>query len=97
MNTEPNEKNIVPDNAFVIVNPLYARVKTIAKMFDISPNTVYRMLERAEGNPDYKDLSSLISHGMRLVSIPTFTRLIVDSNNKCLTDHSQAQKKDAVG
>lgn len=82
--TEPTfENTIMTTSEIKEFTPIYAKPKTIMKLYDISRTTVYRLLKQAK-EEGYEDVEVSVSHGMTLVHIETFNRFLKHINKKHL-------------
>ena len=78
-NTVMKEEQVAP------VKMIYAKVSTLAKMFNISRNTVYRFLAEAEEMEEFKnEICVDVSSNLTLVRIETFEAFLRTCHKKYL-------------
>lgn len=79
------ENTIIKDEQIAPVKMIYAKVSTLAKMFNISRNTVYRFLADAEEMEEFKNKICVdVSSNLTLVHIETFEAFLRTCHKKYL-------------
>lgn len=86
MDEEPTPQNsVLKDEQVAPVKMIYAKVSTLAKMFNISRNTVYRFLVEAEEMEEFKGrICTDVSATLTLVHIDTFSEFLRSKHKKYL-------------
>lgn len=81
----PSPQNTVMDEKEVKeIEPRFAKVVTLAKIYNVSKPTVYRWLKEAEQSEEWSQLFINVTSSLTLVNLKEFERFLYSKHRKYL-------------
>ncbi|GGA98734.1 helix-turn-helix domain-containing protein [Macrococcus hajekii] len=81
----PTPQNTVMDEREVkAIEPRFAKVATLAKIYNVSKTTVYRWLKEAEQSQEWPKLFIEVTSSLTLVNLEEFERYLYTKHRKYL-------------